>query len=180
MRTSRRLLAAWCLNGALAAACRPTTPAGEPAEPLPPIAVYEITPAPDSTRLTVSRIVDPSPRDPLARLGATRRVTLTASNADARTLLLWLAQEAGVSLVVAPEVTNRVSVHFENVQAHDAMRAIMAEAGLSVLTAPRQPNWPPVVFHQVPVNMNEVSAERIMERFGVSAEMAQWIVESRP
>jgi hypothetical protein len=85
-----------------------------------------------------------------------------------------------VSLVVSPDVTSRVSVHFENVQAHDAMRAIMAEAGLSVLTAPLQPNWPPVVFHQLPVNVNEVSAERIVERFGVSAEMAQWIVQSRP
>ena len=135
---------------------------------------------PDSSRMTVARVAEPSRRDPLARLGATRRVTVTASNADARALLLWLAQEAGVSLVVAPDVTSRVSVHLEDVQAHDAMRAIMAEAGLSVLTAPRRPNWPPVVFHQLPVNVNEVSAEGIIERFGVSAEMAQWIVDSRP
>ena len=130
--------------------------------------------------MTVSRVPDVSSRDPLASLRATRRVTITASNADARGLLLWLARESGVSLVVAPDVTSRVSVHFEDVQAHDAMRAIMAEAGLSILTAPLQPNWPPVVFYQMPVNLNEVSAERIMERFGVSAEMAQWIVESRP
>ena len=60
------------------------------------------------------------------------------------------------------------------------MRAILAEAGLSVLTGPRQPNWPPVVFYEMPVNVNEASAEGIMERFGVTAEMAQWIVESRP
>jgi hypothetical protein len=161
-------------------ACRPGVPAGEPAAPLPPISVYEITPTRDSNRVTVSRVPQSLPRDPLARLGATRRVTITASNADARALLLWLAQEAGVSLVVAPDVTSRVSVHFEDIPAHDAMRAIMAEAGLSVLTAPRQPNWPPVVFHEMPVNLNEASAERIIERFGVSAEMAQWIVESRP
>lgn len=134
----------------------------------------------DSSRVTVTRVPEAVSRDPLAALGATRRVTLTASNAEARTLLLWLAQEAGVSLVVAPDATARVSVHFENVQAHDAMRAIMAQAGLSVLTAPRHPNWPPVVFRQMPVNVNEASAERIIERFGVSVEMAKWIVESRP
>jgi aspartate aminotransferase-like enzyme len=81
---------------------------------------------------------------------------------------------------VAPDVTSRVTIHFENVQAADAMRAIIAEAGLSVLTAPRRPNWPPVVFHELPVNLDDVSVERMMERFGVSAEMAQWIVESRP
>lgn len=178
MRAALRHIAWYC---ALAAAsCRPATPAGEPADPLPPISVYEITPTPDSARVTVSRVPQTSPRDPVAALGATRRVTLTASNADARTLLLWLAQEAGVSLVVAPDVISRVSVHFEDVQASDAMRAIIAEAGLSVLTAPRQPNWPPVVFYQLPVNVNGASAERIIERFGVSAEMAGWIVESRP
>jgi hypothetical protein len=164
----------------LAIACRPTEPAAEPAAPLPAIPVYEIVPTPDSSRLTVSRVPQTTPGDPLARLGATRRVTITASNADARALLLWLAEEAGVSLVVAPDVTSRVSIHFENVRAGDAMRAIMAEAGLSVLTAPRQPNWPPVVFHQAPVNLDGATAEQIMDRFGVSAEMAQWIVENRP
>lgn len=157
-------------------ACR--APAGEPAEPLPPLAVYEITPA-DSSRVRVLP-APPTARDPLAALGATRRVTVTASDADARRLLLWLAEEAGVSIVVSPDVTTRVSVHFEDVQAHDAMRAIMAEAGLSVLTAPRQPNWPPVVFYQMPLNLNAATPEQIVERFGVSAEMARWIVESRP
>ena len=168
------------LCAALALACRPAVPAGEPADPLPPIPAYEISPARDSGRVTVSRVPQETPRDPLARLGATRRVTVSASNADARALLLWLAQEAGVSLVVAPDVTSRVTIHVENVQAADAMRAIMAQAGLSVLTSPRQPNWPPVVFHDLPVNLDEASADRIMERFGVSAEMAQWIVETRP
>lgn len=159
-----------------AGACR--APAGAPAEPLPPLAIYEITPA-DSARVQVSPAPTTAP-DPIAALGATRRVTLTANNADVRTLLLWLAEEAGVSIVVSPDVTTRVSVHFEEVQAHDAMRAIMAEAGLSVLTAPRQPNWPPVVFYQMPVNVNAATPEEIVARFGVSAEMARWIVESRP
>jgi hypothetical protein len=153
---------------------------GEPAEPLAPIPLYHVVPSQDSGRVTVARMPDSPPRDPLASLRATRRVTVTASDADARALLLWLAQEAEVSLVVAPDVTSRVTVHLENVQAHDAMRAIMAQAGLSVLTASRKPKWPPVVFHRLPANVNEISEEQLIERFSISAEMAQWLMESRP
>lgn len=155
--------------------CRPPwSRAGAPARPLPDIPVYELRPT-DS--VGVSIVPTPS-RDPLA--SATKRVSLTANNADARTLLLWLAQQAGVSLVVAPDVTARVSVTFNNVPAHEAMRAVMAEAGLSLLTSGLQSPWPPVVFHQMPVNVDEISADAIVARFGVSREMARWIIESRP
>lgn len=157
--------------------CRPPwSRAGAPTRPLPDIPVYELRPT-DSVRVA---IVPAPSRDPLERLGATKRVTLTANDADARTLLLWLAQQAGVSLVVAPDVTARVSVSFNDVPAHEAMRAIMAEAGLSLLTSGLQSPWPPVVFYQLPVNVNEISAAAIVARFGVSLEMARWIIESRP
>ena len=125
-------------------------------------------------------IVPSTARDPLAELGATKRVTLTSSNADARTLLIWLAQQAGVSIVVSPDVTARVSVSFTDVPAGEAMRAIMSQAGLSVLASSAGSPWPPVIFHHLPVNINEASAETITARFGVTAEMARWIVESRP
>ena len=95
-------------------------------------------------------------------------------------MLLWLAEQAGVSLVVAPDVTARVSVTFTNVPAGDAMRAIIAEAGLSLLAADMRSPWPPVVFFERPVNINEATAEALMSRFGVSEAMAKWIVESRP
>lgn len=159
----------------LALACRPL-PETAMAEPLPTIPVYAITPSPDSSGLVIAR----SPiRDPLSGLGATRRVTLTAHNADVRTLLLWLAQEAGVSLVVAPDVAVRVSVNFNDVPAGEAMRAVLAEAGLSVLLPGTSSAWPPVVFRQMPVNINEVDVDGIVARFGVSREMAEWIVENR-
>jgi hypothetical protein len=144
---------------------------------MPPIPVYEIA------RAEIDSMVSLAPaksRDPIAGLGATKRVSLNANNAEARTLLLWLAQEAGVSLVVAPDVTARVSVSFNNVPAGEAMRAIIAEAGLSLLAPGMLSPWPPVVFYQMPININQVSAETIVARFGVSLEMAKWIVESRP
>lgn len=144
---------------------------------LPPIPVYEITPGEERAGMAITPSTG---RDPVAELGATKRVSLTASNADARTLLLWLAQQAGVSLVVSPEVTARVSVSFTNVPAGEAMRAIIAQAGLSVLASSPGSPWPPVVFHQLPLNINAASAEAIAAHFGVSAELARWIVESRP
>lgn len=143
-----------------------------------PIPVYEIVPTVEGG--TGIFIAPARPRDPLAGLDATKRVTLSANNANARTLLLSLAREAGVSLIVSPDVTARVSVNFVDVPAAEAMRAIITEAGLAVLTAGQQSPWPPVVFYQLPVNINQVSAETIVARFGVSAEMAKWIVESRP
>lgn len=147
-------------------------------QPMGPIPVYEIVPTPD-----VAGGISIAPtrsQDPLAGLDATKRVTLSANNASARTLLLSLAREAGVSLIVSPDVTARVSVNFNDVPAAEAMRAIITEAGLSVLTAGLQSPWPPVVFYQLPVNVNQASAETIVARFGVSAEMAKWLVESRP
>jgi hypothetical protein len=156
----------------LLAACRVPS-AGFP-DPLPPIPVYEIRTVPDSG-VVITRVPG---QEPFA--SSTRRITLTATDASARTLLIWLAQEAGMNLVVAPDVNARISVNFRDVPADVAMRAIIAEAGLSVLTAANQPLWAPVVFHQPPVNVNEATAESIVARFGVSAELARWIVESRP
>jgi hypothetical protein len=144
---------------------------------LPPIPVYEITPTEERAGIAITPSTG---RDPLAELGATKRVTLTSSNADARTLLLWLAQQAGVSIVVSPDVATRVSVSFTDVPAGEAMRAIISQAGLSVLASSAGSPWPPVVFHQLAVNINEASAETIAARFGVTRDMARWIVESRP
>lgn len=171
--TTHRILYMMLLG--CAAGCRSTPGQAAPA-PLPPLSVYEITPGADTPAVVVRRVE----RDPLAALGATRRITLSANDADVRTLLLWLAEEAGVSLIVAPDVRARITVHFEDVPAAAALRAIISEARLSVLTSALEPKWPPVVFFQIPVNINDASVERIVERFGVSAELAKWVVESRP
>jgi hypothetical protein len=163
----------------LLTSCRPPREVADAATvpaPMPSIPVYELTQNDSASALTITRSPD---RDPLREMGVTKRVTLTASAADARTLLLWLAQEAGVSLVVSPDVNARVSVSFTDVPAAEAMRAVMAEAKLSVLASAMQAPWPPVVFRNLPVNINTASADVIAARFGVSDELAKWLVESR-
>jgi hypothetical protein len=140
------------------------------------IPVYEIVSSPDS----LTPFLQPSrDRDPLSTIGGDTRVSLTSSNADARTLLLWLAQQGGVNLVVSQDVRARVSVNFADVPVSEAMRAVMAQAGLSFLVGDELSPWPPVVFYQLPIDINQASAEVIASRFGISIELARWIVESR-
>ena len=143
---------------------------------LPPIPVYEVTPTEERPGMAIA---PSTARDPLAELGASRRVSLTARDADARELLLSLARHAGVTIVVSPDVRARVSVSVIGIPAGEAMRAIISQAGLSVLAAAPESSWPPVVFHQLPLNINDASAATIAARFGVSGEMARWIVRSR-
>ena len=165
--------------GACRSPGRGSVPAPERAQqppPLPSIPVYEITARSDSAGVPVRS----GSRDPLAHITSTRRVTLTTANQDVRTLLLWLAEQAGTSLVISPDVNARVTVSFRDVPVVEAMRALLAEAGLSVLVGPLEAPWPPVVFYQLPVNINTASVEAIAARFGVSLEMAKFIVESRP
>jgi hypothetical protein len=148
---------------------------------IPDVPVYEISPSRGPGADSGGMVIQPAPnRDPLSRLASDKRVTLTTSTADARTLLLWLAQQGGLDLVVSRDVQARVSVSFKDVPVVDAIRAVIAEAGLSVLTADALSPWPPVVFYHLPVDVNQANEDVIVARFGVSREMARWIVESRP
>ncbi len=106
------------------------------------------------------------------------RVTLTATNADVRVILPLLAEAAGVSLLVEPDVQGTVSVHFEDVPALDALRETLDQAGLVVVTSLRPPGGP-TVFYTVPVNLNEATVAEIRARFGVSEELARFIVRTR-
>lgn len=176
MRTPR--FTTLVLTATFLAACRiGGARAPEPAPPLPAIPVYEIATRTDTVGVTISPVRS---RDPLAQVTSSKRITLTANNADARTLLLWMAQQADASIVISPDVQARVSVSFRDVPLVDAMRAILSEAGLSVLVGPLKSPWPPVVFYQLPVNIATASAETIAARFGVSLEMAKFLVETRP
>lgn len=170
----RGVAGAWLLAGAMTAmtglaAC--AAPAGRAAagpDPLPTVRIEQV-------------VGDPAmpPAEPVsATVGPGERVTLSATGADLRALLVALADAAGVSLVVDPAVQGRVTVHFADVAAGDALRRLIEGAGLMVrrpLAAP----WGPTVFYVVPVNVNEADAATIQARFGVSAEMARFIVGSR-
>lgn len=117
--------------------------------------------------------------DSAVRASSARRVTVRAVDADTRSLLIAVAQQAGISLVVSDDVRGRVSVSLVDVPGPEAIRAITEIAGLSI-SAPQTSTAVAVVFYQLPVNINNAPANVIANRFGTSTELANFIVESRP
>jgi type II secretory pathway component GspD/PulD (secretin) len=157
------------------AACGPVVPVAAPTpdaeRPLPELRVEQV-----AGGVALDRV--PVPRDELEALRRGERVTLTAVGSDLRAVLAALAEAAGVSLVVGPEVQGRVTVHLENVPAREALERVVLESGL-MITEPLRAPWGPAVFYVVPVNVNEADAETIRVRFGVSEELARFLVRAR-
>ena len=117
---------------------------------------------------------------PFAGASSTKLITVNAVDADARNLLISIAQEAGINMVVSSDVRSRITVRFLNIPAMEAVQAIILQAGLQVAQPAMSGAAPAVVFYHLPINVNEASRETIEARFGVTSEMARWIVESRP
>jgi hypothetical protein len=107
------------------------------------------------------------------------RVTITADNADAREVLLAIARVGEIDVVVSSEVRTRVTAHLIDVPAVQAIQAIADVTGLSILRPP-SPDSSTVVFFQQPVNVNHANARAIASRFGVSNELANFVVETQP
>ncbi|MHB1263414.1 MAG: hypothetical protein ACYC1S_03195 [Gemmatimonadaceae bacterium] len=109
-----------------------------------------------------------------------RRVSIEALDADVRAVLLALAQQGGVNIVVDPTVRSRVTLSLRDVPVSAAIEAVMRQAGLQVAgDASFQSPYGPVVFYQLPVNVDALDVEGIMKRFGVGREIAEAIVQGR-
>jgi len=108
--------------------------------------------------------------------GKGSRITLSASNADVRELLPALANAAGVSMVIAPDVRGRVTVHFVDADAGEVLQAVIEQAGLTLGPVQLIAPYPKPVFYDLPVNVNAASAATIQARFGVSATLAKLVV----
>jgi hypothetical protein len=162
------LLGAACVPAAAPAPAATPTPMNA----LPPLAVEQTAGIVRSSALAGSALGRATEQGP--------PVTLTAANVDIRALLPVLAEAAGISLVVGPEVTGRVSVNLREVPARLALETVLSEAGLTLagespLTAP----WGATVFYAIPFHLDDASAAEIQRRFGVSREIAEWLVASR-
>jgi hypothetical protein len=150
---------------------RPAPPPAPP-PPLPPLPVEQITPVPVAPRL-------PLDEDPLARFPPGDNVTLIAADVDIRALLPVLAEAAGLSIVMGPEVRGRITVNLVDVPALEAIRVVMEEAELMIAPPPLRAPWGPVVFYTLPVQVQTADRELLRARFGVSGEMADWIVRNQ-
>lgn len=110
---------------------------------------------------------------------APTRVTITADNVDAREVIMAIARVGGLDVVVSAEIRSRVTAHLIDVPADQAIQAIADVNGLGVLR-PAAPGGSTVVFLQPVVDVNRASAETVASRFGVSRELAKFVVETQP
>lgn len=172
---SRRPLGA--LTGVIAviggmAACRTPSPAAR----------TTTVPALGAEPLAEPAVSVPAPvRTDTAHAPPEQMMTLTG-DWDVRLALEEIAKTAGYSLIVSPAVPARkVRLSIVNAPASQALAAVLETAQLTLepTRGPTPPWNPSVVFYQVPVNVDSLSANAIMKRFGVSRDIANLIVAGR-
>jgi hypothetical protein len=101
---------------------------------------------------------------------------------DVRPLLEFVARAGGYRLVYPTDLSRRVRVSLTNVPVSVALATLLEAADLTLeSTTPGAPPplSRPVVFYELPVNVDSLSADAIVKRFGVGPAVANMIVTSR-
>src|SRR6185503_16260880 len=128
--------------------------------------------------LTETRSLSPvdSVNDPLISIDT------HGSEVDIRTVLDYIGSMGNFKLVYGQGVARKVRVHLTNVPVSVALQAVLSSASLTLEHATqdaRAPGANAVVFYQLPVNVDSLSIEAIMKRFGVGRTVAELIVQAR-
>jgi hypothetical protein len=101
---------------------------------------------------------------------------------DVRDILSFLGQRAGLRFVFAPEINKKVRVSMNDVPLSFAISTVLSLANLT-LEGSNGPGQRPlassVVFYELPVNVDSLSIDAIMKRFGVGRAVAEMLVEAR-
>jgi hypothetical protein len=163
----------------MSAGCRGTKP--KPA-PLPALPSAPLSDAPMTTSMVAPTTspVSTTVQDSVARVQE-KTITLTG-DWDARAALEEIARTGGFSLVISAQLPpKKIRLSIVNAPASDALKAVLDASGLTLQSSsvPRLAWDPTIVFFQLPVNVNTLSVEAIMKRFGVSRTVAEMIVNSQ-
>ena len=178
VRQRRRFLVAALLGSvAVVAGCQRGS--GKVAEPAPLVLQPRMSPPADLPMMSV-------PLAPLAGMdtAAELRVDIDTHGADVdvRQVLAFLADKGKLKLAFAPGINKKVRLQLHDVPVSQALQATLAAADLTLETtngtAPSAPSAS-VVFYQLPVNVDALSIEAIMKRFGVGRAVAEAIVQAR-
>jgi len=119
-----------------------------------------------------------------ADTAAEQRVTIDTHGGemDVRQALAFIAEQGKLKLIVSPEIDKKVRLQLDNVPASQALKTVLEAAGLTLenLNAtPAPARTSSVVFYQLPVNIDSLSVEAIMKRFGVGRTAAELMVQQR-
>jgi hypothetical protein len=109
------------------------------------------------------------------------RVDLEMVNAPVKLVLQKLADIGGLELIIPPNLNRTLSVQYVRVPVSVALADVLARAGLRLGPAalPNMPFDTVTVFYRLPANVDSMSADAIVRRFGVSRGLAKLLVDSR-
>ena len=172
MRQLRESFAPVLILTALAA-CIPPWHRSPDETPRGPETVPVVTVVPETARPGAASVPIVEPTEPV--------VDLEMADAPVRLILQRLADIGGLQLIISPNLNKTLSVQYIHVPVSVALNDVVKRAGLRLGAGPA-PNLPfdtVTVFYQLPANVDSMSAEAIMRRYGVSKAMAELIVKSR-
>jgi hypothetical protein len=163
-------LCAVCL---LAGCLKPGSGAPEPTPPTVVVPVNVQSDAPLQAAPVASRPVAVESPEP--------RINLRMADAPVRLVLQKLAELGNIDLIVPANLNRTISVQYVNVPVSTALSDVLARSGLRLGAGPRTslPFDTVTVFYQLPANIDSLSVDGIVRRFGVSREMAELIAKSR-
>lgn len=101
---------------------------------------------------------------------------------DVRPLLEFVARTGGYRLIYPVGEAHKVRIDLNNVPVSVALTSLLDLANLKLesTTPGAQPALNrPVVFYELPVNVDSLSVDAIVRRFGVTRAVAEMIVDSR-
>jgi hypothetical protein len=108
--------------------------------------------------------------------------SLKAVDSDVRLVLQRIAEAGNLELIIPGNIRKTISVEYIHVPVSVALKDVLARSGLRLGIGPAAP-MPfdtVTVFYRLPANVDSLSVDGIMKRFGVSRSMAELIVKSRP
>lgn len=108
-------------------------------------------------------------------------VDLELADAPVRLVLQRLAEIGGLQLIIPPNLDRRISVQYVKVPVSVALRDVLSRSGLRLGAGPAA-NLPfdtVTVFYQLPANIDSLSVDAIVKRYGVSRALAELIVKAR-
>jgi hypothetical protein len=170
-----RVLFSTLAAAALGSACRHAAPAIAP----PPAIPAQQIEAPPTAASTIT-----NPQAFVSDTAKEIHVDIDTHNAyaDVRDLLDYVARQGNFTLVYSPRIDKKVRVRMYDVPVSVALQTLLSAADLTVETSTpnaKPPGSTSVVFYQLPVNVDSLSVDAIMKRFGVSRTMAELIVSAR-
>jgi hypothetical protein len=164
----------------IAAACRRSAPAPVMTT-VPPPSVSE----PRLVTVPVERppvTLSPALLAPVDSANEVRvQIDTQGRDVDVRTVLTWLGDAAGLRFAFSPDINKKIRITLVDVPVSQAIQTVLSMASLTLegATAPQRPSNASVVFYQLPVNVDSLSVDAIMKRFGVSRAMAELLVRER-